>query len=58
MRAAMACQTGTGGIRSSFSNALTHAIVSSGYVTPEALVYLIASVLAAIELALAAAPNS
>jgi alkylated DNA repair dioxygenase AlkB len=39
MRAAMACQTGTGAIRSRFSNALTRAIVSSGRVTPEGLVY-------------------
>jgi DNA oxidative demethylase len=35
----MACQTGTGAIRSNFSNALTRAIVSSGCVTPEGLVY-------------------
>ena len=35
----MPCQIGSGAIRSSFSYALTHAIVSSGTVTPDGLVY-------------------
>src|SRR5256714_15374922 len=39
MRAAMACHTGTGAIRSRFSNALTRAIVSSGCMPPAGLVY-------------------
>ena len=47
MRAAMACQTGTGAIRSSFSNALNRAIVSSGAALEPRSGYV-----------LAAAPNS
>src|SRR5919199_6108062 len=35
----MPCQIGSGATRSSFSNALTRAIVSSGCMTPEGLVY-------------------